>query len=105
MLDTITSADFQPLLRHAFDLSLPTSEQRAATVRQVELIEVGDLGAASVADRDRRHPFSLIFREAGRAYSPQGIYRIEHPAFGALDLFLVPIGPDSQGMLYQAIFN
>jgi hypothetical protein len=36
---------------------------------------------------------------------PQRIYRIEHATLGAFDLFLVPIGPDAQGLRYQAVFT
>jgi hypothetical protein len=35
----------------------------------------------------------------------QRIYRIEHHAMGTFELFLVAIGPDGTGMLYQAIFT
>jgi hypothetical protein len=104
MLDTLTSASFQPLLHQSFEIRMDGSDHTEQP-RAFDLIEVADLGDATVADRDRRHPFSLVFREAGRAYLPQNIYRLDHPALGSLDLFLVPIGPDHQGMLYQAIFN
>jgi hypothetical protein len=30
---------------------------------------------------------------------------MEHEEIGAFDIFLVPIGPDEQGLLYEAIFN
>jgi hypothetical protein len=36
---------------------------------------------------------------------PQAIYAMRHPTLGALDVFLVPIGPDAVGMRYQAVFN
>jgi uncharacterized protein DUF6916 len=43
---------------------------------------------------------------AGRALLlPQGIYRLYHPARGALDLFMVPLGPDPHGMRYEIVFN
>lgn len=55
-----------------------------------------------------RVPFSLIFRHSllpQNAYLPQQIYHLEHPTLGTLDLFLVPLGPDSEGMRYEAIFT
>jgi hypothetical protein len=35
----------------------------------------------------------------------QKIHRLEHATLGALDIFIVPIGPDRLGMLYEAIFS
>jgi hypothetical protein len=69
----------------------------------LDLIEVAP-GAEPPAGRPRRS-FSLLFRGPQRLYLPQRIYRLEHDAIGALDLFLVPIAPDSQGSLFQAVFN
>jgi len=36
---------------------------------------------------------------------PQRLYRLEHNGLGELDIFLVPIGKDEQGVSYQATFN
>ena len=36
---------------------------------------------------------------------PQAIYRLEHAALGAMDVFLVPIGRVADGIRYEAIFN
>ena len=36
---------------------------------------------------------------------PQRIYRLEHNGLGELDIFLVPIGKDADGVSYQAMFN
>lgn len=52
-----------------------------------------------------RQSFSLIFRAPLNQSFFQKIYRIQHSDLGELDLFLVPIGPDQEGMLLQAIFN
>ena len=50
-------------------------------------------------------PFSLEFLSRGPAPLPQRIYRLEHPTLGALDLFLVPLGPEGGGMRFEAVFN
>jgi len=51
-------------------------------------------------------PFFVIVRHNGatRAVS-QGIYQLDHPTLGAMDLFFVPIGPDGKGMCYEITFN
>lgn len=52
-----------------------------------------------------RAPFMLVFRSGQATILPQRIYRLRHGRLGALDIFLVPIGRDVQGALYQAVFN
>lgn len=70
----------------------------------VELIEVRDLGAR-VLGGTRLDNYALLFRGGEKSHVPQAIYRIEHEVLGALDVFLVPVGPDEVGMRYEAIFN
>ena len=43
---------------------------------------------------------------------PQGVYRLEHERFGALELLIVPVGPDvpapdeaPTAMRYEAVFG
>jgi hypothetical protein len=50
---------------------------------------------------------SFPWSGAGRrgARLEQRIYAVHHPALGAFDLFLVPIGPDGEGMRYEAVFT
>jgi hypothetical protein len=52
----------------------------------------------------RAEPFSLVF--VGDVVLEQRTFAMTHPALGALDIFLVPIGPDPSGRLqYEAVFN
>ena len=50
-------------------------------------------------------PFSLLFRSTAKSYAPQGTYRVTHEQLGALDIFIVPLGPDQHGMRYEVIFT
>ena len=50
-------------------------------------------------------PFALTFRGPASPVLQQQIYSLTHPELGDSEIFLVPIGPDKQGMLYEAIFN
>lgn len=52
-----------------------------------------------------RAPFSLVFRNPSIIVFPQMIYRMRHERAGAFEIFLVPIGQDRDGSLYQAVFN
>lgn len=48
--------------------------------------------------------FSVIFRDATNVALQQQIYRIENDELGSMELFIVPIGPDDEGMRYEAVF-
>ncbi|MEI9988236.1 MAG: hypothetical protein WDN69_37135 [Aliidongia sp.] len=52
-----------------------------------------------------REPFSLIFRSGTPVVLPQRLYPLKHQEMGRLDIFIVPIGRDPQGIVYQALFN
>jgi hypothetical protein len=71
----------------------------------LELAEVEDRGHRPTAE-GTLSTYSLVFRSPGEMrHVPQGTYRLEHATLGALDVFLVPIGPLGGGMRYQAVFN
>jgi len=69
---------------------------------QVELFEVA---RHEEHPGPRQQPFSAYFRGPYPPVLPQSIYRMEHDRLGELEIFLVPIGPDAQGMRYEAVFN
>jgi len=75
---------------------------------ETELIEARPLGDSRVSQKGsapRRTPFALLFRTSSMASLPQRIYCVEHDEMGAYDIFLVPVGPDGVGMVYEAIFT
>src|SRR5262245_54115618 len=67
---------------------------------ELELISVTDVGSSP-----RQIQFSLIFLAPETAPVWQSIYRLDHDELGTLNLFLVPIGKDRQGVQYEAIIN
>lgn len=69
---------------------------------EVELISATELGGSTEMPR---RPFSIVFRGPGDVLFPQRIYKMEHEEIGAFDLFIVPIGPDEEGLCYEAIFT
>ena len=72
-------------------------------VVEVKLVEVRALGAGLP---DQRAPFSLIFEaQPSGEPLPQRTYPLTHEKLGALELFLVPIGPGEGATRYEAIFN
>jgi hypothetical protein len=66
----------------------------------LELVRVEDLG--SDADQEQ---FSLIFRGPSEVMLKQHIFALQHDVVGHLDLFLVPIGREDGGFLYEAVVN
>lgn len=92
-------ATFSGLLHQTFLMNVPDGSTQA-----IELIEVRDLGERVSGDA-RLENYALLFRAPGKGHVPQGTYAIEHEAIGTLDVFLVPIGPDTLGMRYEVIFN
>jgi hypothetical protein len=100
------------------DLGTLHHDQLAALLNQTFTIDVGDgfkVEATLVEVQARgqplghgdegRQPFSAVFRGPEAPVLPQRIYALTNPALGELHLFLVPIGPDDQGLRYEAVFN
>lgn len=101
MLDQLTSADFAPYRGQTFTVRLESVEPIA-----LELVSVTELGAAGDESALRRRPFALLFLgPVSTHYLRQHIYRLEHEQLGALELFLVPLGPEGGRMRYESIFN
>jgi len=69
------------------------------------LVEARNLSPGQAATAPRREPFSLVFLGPARPVLAQRIYPLENEALGRLEIFLVPIGADSGGVKYEAIFN
>jgi hypothetical protein len=99
-LDKLTHLDFVPHLHQKFRM-----EAGAAEPIEVELVEVTELGLRTAPPGAPRQPFSLLFRGPKNLRIPQKIYRLEHEQLGAMELFLVPLGPDVEGTRYEAIFT
>lgn len=98
-LSVVTHEDFEPCLNGRF--SVKTEQENGP---QLELIEIKPLGERS-PDARIRQPFSLLFRGPSEPMLPQQMYQLENPDCGELLLFLVPVGPDEKGMLYDTVFN
>lgn len=51
-----------------------------------------------------RPPFSLLFHGPADPLLPQATYRFEHGALGTMEIFIVPLGRDEHGAVYEAFF-
>jgi uncharacterized protein DUF6916 len=99
MLETFTIDTFQPHVGELFRVIVDEKWEM-----QTRLSEVSIWGHEEAKSRPR-HPFSLIFHAAPNAVVPQNVYRVENANMEPFELFLVPIGPDSGGMRYEAVFT
>lgn len=97
MLSQLTHAHFAGRLQETFRIDLGSS------TLEVELIATELLGPAP--ESDRRKPFSVVFQGPKEPLLPQQIYRLEHPEMGTLEVFLVPIGPNTKGQRYELVFS
>ena len=102
MLETFTHATFAPLLGQTFHCQVSPD-----TGVDMHLIAAQLLTADTTSQEQaqRRLPFSLLFRGPKGIVLPQCIYTLSHTTLGTFGLFLVPIGPDAEGMRYEAIFT
>lgn len=97
MLQDLTAASFEENLGSRFRIH--TDE---AHTLEAELIQVA---CHEAHDGPRKQPFSVYLRGPRNVVLPQQIYRVEHERMGTMEIFLVPVGPDGQGMRYEAVFN
>lgn len=94
----LTFNDFDTLLNTVFTIRISDEVQLNA-----ELIELTELNNYSPLERN---PFSIVFRtDQKNEYYQQGIFTIVHPEKGDLELFMTPLGFDSVGMKYEAVFS
>jgi hypothetical protein len=89
-----TAAAFESQLNQTFSLK---SGQGELTLKLVEVQPLGPAARPGGA-------FSLSFLGEPGPFLPQATYRLTHPALGALDVFLVPLGPKNGANVYEAVF-
>ncbi len=101
MIETLEKEDFDAHVGSSFTVTV----DEGGSI-ELKLAEVAHIGA-KIARGAKRHAFSLLLRGAEDAHLEQRIYRVEHAHFGAMDLFLVPLGPDPEGgaALFEAVFT
>lgn len=89
---------FQPEVGSTFGLAFPDA-RFALELREAKALAYRDPHVHS------RHPFALLFVCPDQRVLQQGTYAIDHERLGMLEIFLVPVGADADGVQYEAIFN
>ena len=95
-LGALTPDDFESCLGQDFAVTIDGSDPVVFTLTTVDRrgLQPG-----------YRPPFSLLFAGPPTPVRPQGIYHLEHPTMGPLDVFLVPVGADQAAVTYEAVFT
>lgn len=91
----LTPADFEP---HAGTEFAVEANGKRLTFRLAEIERLGNA-------RREGGAFSLMFVSPPGPILPQGIYPMQHPRLGTLELFIVPLGPKDGSNSYQVIFT
>jgi hypothetical protein len=102
-LETLTVDVFQPRIGETFRIRPRPEHELEAELIEARALDGGPSRASETPGR--RTPFSLSFRTSLTAPLPQSIYEVAHDEMGSYEIFLVPVGPDGKGMVYQAIFT
>ena len=89
---------FAPYLNETFEVNLGASSVEMTLVQATK-------GKPRDWEGLRKEPFSLLFKCAKPVILPQRIYPFENSGFGKMDIFIVPVGRDRDGIVYQAVFN
>jgi hypothetical protein len=101
MAEELRREDFEPLIGQHMNARFGDEDL---------VLEVGTVAPIANPSPRKHAPFALVLLErmpsTGR-HRPvgQGLYRLEHPTLGELEVFLVPIGPKDGAMRFEGVFN
>jgi len=94
-MKNLTADDFSKHLNNKFKIYRSDEE-----VFEAELV-----GVAELRNNDSLYCFAVEFLLPPEFGVEQRIYRMEHPAAGMMELFIVPVGQMESGTRFEAIFN
>lgn len=96
MLDQIKHSDFENLDDKTFEIDFGEAGTLEATLEKTS-------GFSIAPAEGKRTPFSIFLRSAGPPI--QQTYSVRHEKLGTLELFLVPIEENDEGVLFEAVFT
>jgi hypothetical protein len=103
LIDRATSETFAPHLGEPFSVRPQEGEPFEVVLTSCTETPYGSPEAWQ--GELRRVPFSLIFHGPAEWAVDQQTCSFAHPALGDFALFVVPLGPDEQGMRYEAVIS
>jgi hypothetical protein len=93
-LESVSMESFAPLQGSGFGL------QHGHDTLELQLE-----GVRALSGGFKRQGFALLFRGPVAPLLAQETYPITHPNLGTLEIFIVPVGLEPSGALYEAIFT
>jgi hypothetical protein len=105
-LKQLTRDDFEAHIGDEFIINLEDDNGNI----EAYTLELSEIRGIGVKERDienfGRESFSLHFRNPDTSrYLRQQMYPVRHDAFDNLTLFIVPLGPEDDSMVYEVIFT
>ena len=94
----LSSEDFARAAHQVFDLDI------GGASLPLTLVDVQVAVSPQTTDLARA-PFCLFFRSAAQVVLPQKTYTLRQAEMGVVEIFLVPVGRDREGVVYQAVFS
>ena len=70
----------------------------------LELVEVKGY-LSKPEEQSGMERFSAFFQGPPETRLTQKVYTLNHDRMGEFEVFLVPVGPETQGVRYEAVFN
>ena len=99
MTAKLTEAEFSRHLNTKFRVRHDAPESF-----ELELVEVKGRPSGP-HEQQGMERFSAFFRGPAHAQLRQQTVPLAHEQMGDFDIFLVPVGRDANGLLYEAVFN
>jgi hypothetical protein len=90
-----TRVQFSEQVGTVFSANLPGGENLSLTLIALDEIVVNEV----------QENFTLLFRAPAGAPLAQGIYSLSHETLAAMEIFLVPVKKDAEGLYLEAVFN
>ena len=101
-MENLQLETFEPLLGDTFHVT-PTFEGDPFDV-VLAAVEPTPYGGPSTYN-GRKTPFSLLFHAPGGKLVTQQICTFAHEEAGETPLFVVPLGPQGEAMVYEAVIS
>jgi hypothetical protein len=95
MLENLTREDFAACVGSNFRLCPDHPDGFNLLVEQVSPLKAVE----------GQESFSVYFHGPADRLVPQATYALEHERLGRMELFIVPIKQDQDGVRYEALFN
>lgn len=100
MLKNLKLSDFLPLIGNFFQL-----QDQLESELELKLMEAVKLHELPSDSKIRPDSFSLLFKGPIDRSLSQRIYCLYHNQLGELEIFLVPVESQVDGICYEAIFT